>query len=80
MLQILLSTLDLQSPVLPPVVPGGFLCWQAQMVACWLAGTLSVLDRDRRARLESGTLHPSTRRLDGYGRASEDVEDQAHGR
>lgn len=31
-------------------------------------------------RLDSGTLPPPTRRMDGYGRASEATEAQAHGR
>ena len=40
----------------------------------------SLLSRGAHKFPDSGTLRPPTRRLDGYGRASESFEVQTHGR
>lgn len=84
MYRILLPILDLLRPNSPvSVIPRGLgeslLSEPVTMPVYRVARTHQASFFDR-ARRKSATLHPSTRRLDGYGRASESFEVQAHGR
>lgn len=86
MFRILLPTLDLLRPESPSSVilrrHGESLLSRPVTPLCRVGMTLqaSFFDRACGDRSGSGTLRPPTRRLDGYGRASESFEVEAHGR
>jgi hypothetical protein len=91
MFQILSSILGLLRPQSPPVVAVAPIPWRIResllvvplaIPMCRVTRThqASFCDRDGRDCWGSGTLRPPTRRLDGYGRASETFEVEAYGR